>query len=70
MDYKEKIKIVTDLLVDSECILIGAGAGLSVDAGNDYMDKEFFMKNYPELVKLGFNSYFCRRSYWESKNTC
>ncbi|MHA1914295.1 MAG: SIR2 family NAD-dependent protein deacylase [Promethearchaeota archaeon] len=54
MDYKEKIKIVSDLMADSECILIGAGAGLSVDAGNDYMDKEFFAKNYPELIKLGF----------------
>jgi NAD-dependent SIR2 family protein deacetylase len=35
-------------------VLIGAGAGLSADAGNDYMDKNKFLKNYPELVALGF----------------
>jgi len=54
MSEKEKIEKVMELLKNAECVLIGAGAGLSVDAGNDYMDKESFARNYPELVKLGF----------------
>ena len=51
---KDKIHDVVNLLKTADCVLIGAGAGLSVDAGNDYMDKESFAQNYPELVKLGF----------------
>ncbi len=42
------------LLKVADCVLIGAGAGLSADADNDYLDKESFAQNYPELVKLGF----------------
>ncbi len=51
---KDKIHDVVNLLKTADCVLVGAGAGLSVDAGNDYMDKESFAQNYPELVKLGF----------------
>lgn len=54
MSEKGKIEEVLKLLKTADCILIGAGAGLSADAGNNYMDKESFAKNYPELVKLGF----------------
>jgi NAD-dependent SIR2 family protein deacetylase len=45
---------VVEFLKSADYVLIGAGAGLSADAGNDYMDKGSFAKNYPELVKLGF----------------
>ena len=54
MEDQDKINKVVDLLENSDCVLIGAGAGLSADAGNDYTDKESFVKNYPELVKRGF----------------
>ena len=51
---QEKIDKVLELLKAADCVLIGAGAGLSVDAGNDYMDKESFAQNYPELIPRGF----------------
>ncbi|MBY9020388.1 MAG: NAD-dependent protein deacetylase of SIR2 family [Candidatus Lokiarchaeota archaeon] len=54
MIIEDKIQNVINLLRDADCVLIGAGAGLSVDAGNDYMNKKSFAQNYPELVKLGF----------------
>jgi NAD-dependent SIR2 family protein deacetylase len=54
MSEKVKIKQVMKLMEAANCVLIGAGAGLSVDAGNDYMDKDSFARKYPELVKLGF----------------
>jgi NAD-dependent SIR2 family protein deacetylase len=54
MIIEDKIQNVINLLRDADCVLIGAGAGLSVDAGNDYIDKKSFAQNYPELVKLGF----------------
>ncbi len=48
------IAYCTKLLKDTESILVGAGAGLSADAGIDYMDPISFAKNYPALVKKGF----------------
>ena len=52
---KENIVQAKRLLEEADCVLIGAGAGLSADAGNDYVDRKSFAKNYPELVKLGFH---------------
>lgn len=53
-ELDKKFQQVVELLKSADCILIGAGAGLSADAGNNYMDKESFAKNYPELVEHGF----------------
>ncbi len=39
---------------ESTSILVGAGAGLSADAGNNYTDTKYFAEHYPALVKKGF----------------
>jgi NAD-dependent SIR2 family protein deacetylase len=50
-EYRERC---SDLLRDADRVLIGAGSGLSVDAGIDYMDKVSFARRFPGLVKKGF----------------
>lgn len=38
---------------DADSILIGAGAGLSADAGYDYLESVEFQKRYPYLERIG-----------------
>jgi NAD-dependent SIR2 family protein deacetylase len=54
--FAEKIHHFSDWLDASESVLIGAGAGLSADAGIDYTDEVSFARNYPELRKLGYRN--------------
>lgn len=51
---EEEIKKCCDLINQSDSILIGAGSGLSVDAGIDYTDQEKFARLFPAMVKRGF----------------
>ena len=43
-----------DLIREADGILIGAGAGLSADAGLDYKDTARFARLFPAMVKRGF----------------
>ncbi|MBZ5626139.1 MAG: hypothetical protein LAQ69_46760 [Acidobacteriia bacterium] len=38
-------------LREADYILIGAGSGLSVDAGIDYTDTAFFARRFPAMAK-------------------
>src|SRR5271157_2367811 len=51
----EDIEQILAWINNAAAILIGAGAGLSVEAGNNYTDTVTFAMNYPGLVKKGFN---------------
>eukprot|EP01080_Neovahlkampfia_damariscottae_P001871 gene1871-1012_t len=51
---KEKYEKTAKLIQDADCILIGAGAGMSVDIGINYNDRVDFAKRYPGMVKLGY----------------
>jgi NAD-dependent SIR2 family protein deacetylase len=44
---------LTDRIRDAEYILIGAGAGLSADAGYDYLESADFLRRYPYLERIG-----------------
>jgi NAD-dependent SIR2 family protein deacetylase len=44
-----------EALKNADAILVGAGAGMSIPAGIDLMDREAFAKNYPAMVKYGFS---------------
>jgi len=55
-DSDEKIKLFSIWLDASESVLIGAGAGISADAGVDYTDEVSFAKKYPGLYKLGYRN--------------
>ena len=54
--FEEAILRFSDWIEASESVLVGAGAGLSADAGIDYTDEASFARNYPELVKLGYRN--------------
>jgi NAD-dependent SIR2 family protein deacetylase len=43
-------------LDDADRVLIGAGAGLSADAGVDYTDEAGFARQFPALVKRGIRA--------------
>jgi len=48
------IRKCAELLRDADCVLVGAGAGLSTDAGIDYTDTVSFAQTFPGMVKRGF----------------
>lgn len=66
---------IKNLIKNADCVIIGAGAGLSSSSGIDYSN-ESFKKNFPELVKsygmtdmytssfYEFNTEEERWSYW------
>jgi NAD-dependent SIR2 family protein deacetylase len=51
----DQVNHLMDLFKKADCILIGAGSGLSVDAGIDYMNQEAFARQFPAMVKRGFH---------------
>jgi len=48
------IQKCVELIREADCVLIGAGSGITVDAGYNYADQEAFARDYPGMVKLGF----------------
>jgi NAD-dependent SIR2 family protein deacetylase len=61
--YSGGIDAVAGLLDEAECVLIGAGAGLSAAAGLNYQDPELFARWYPQFTRLGI------RTIWEGITT-
>ncbi|HEY0709846.1 MAG TPA: NAD-dependent protein deacetylase of SIR2 family [Polyangia bacterium] len=45
-------------LDESDCVLIGAGAGLSAAAGVDYGDTRTFARLFPAFVRMGFRAQY------------
>jgi NAD-dependent SIR2 family protein deacetylase len=54
MFANDHIRKSCELLRDADLVLVAAGAGLSADAGIDYMDTVSFARRFPALVKRGF----------------
>ena len=54
-----------ELLRDADFVLVGAGAGLSVDAGIDYTDTLAFARRFPALAKRGFRMKAELIGYWD-----
>ena len=54
MEIRKDVQGCSNLLKKADCVLIGAGAGLSVDAGIDVFDQASFARDYPGMVKQGF----------------
>ena len=50
MVREETVNQITQLLKEAGHILVGAGAGLSADAGLDYTDTRIFEELFPGLV--------------------
>ena len=49
----ELIQTLVSQIRDAEYILVGAGAGLSADAGYDYLESAEFLRRYPYLERVG-----------------
>lgn len=57
------------LIGEAEYILIGAGAGLSADAGYDYTESVQFLKRYPYLKAIGIHCSYLSIGYrWPRKS--
>ena len=53
-DLDQKIKKVASLLLDAECLIITAGAGIGVDSGlPDFRGPEGFWRAYPPMKVKG-----------------
>ncbi len=50
---RDLVRNLATLINEAEFILIGAGAGLSADAGYDYAESVQFLKRYPYLKAVG-----------------
>lgn len=46
------------LLKQARRVLIGAGAGLSIDAGINYTDPVFFARHFPAMVRRGYHALY------------
>ncbi len=63
MENKNKILSLKQLIQNADCILIGAGAGLSTSAGLEYSG-ERFEKNFVEFIKkYGFEDMYTASFY-------
>lgn len=52
---KPEIQQAVEALKQADCILIGAGAGMSAAAGLDYTDTESFAERFPGMLQYGFS---------------
>lgn len=57
-EAREQIERARRWIDESDCILIGAGAGLSAAAGIDYTDQKTFARLFPALVRKGFRAQY------------
>lgn len=54
--FQKKIEKFVRLLDQADAVLIGAGSGLSTDAGIDYFDPSSFREKYPAMGQYGYTS--------------
>ena len=54
VDLTDHFETVRQWFRDADFVLVGAGAGMSVEAGNDYNDKVDFGRRFPAMVERGF----------------
>jgi len=54
--FEREAKQIRQWIDEADRVLIGAGAGLSVDAGVDYTDEVGFARTFPGLVKRGLKA--------------
>jgi NAD-dependent SIR2 family protein deacetylase len=65
----ELLRSLATLIGGADYLLIGAGAGLSADAGYDYGESEQFLKRYPYLKSVGVHCRYHSIGFrWPSKS--
>ncbi len=50
---RDTVTLLVEKLRRAKHVLIGAGAGMSVDAGIDYSDTEYFARRFPAMLQYG-----------------
>ncbi|MBI2375661.1 MAG: NAD-dependent protein deacetylase of SIR2 family [Deltaproteobacteria bacterium] len=55
-DVTSALESCADRLGSAERVLVGAGAGMSIDAGIDYSDRKAFRERFPAMVRRGFSA--------------
>ncbi|MEA5008161.1 SIR2 family NAD-dependent protein deacylase [Clostridium tyrobutyricum] len=64
--YWDNIGDAVDLIKNADCIVVGAGSGLTASGGINYEDTELLKKWFPEYYKMGFKSIFEVQSvFWK-----
>lgn len=64
--YSDNIGEVVELIKNADCILIGAGSGLSASGGINYACSELAQKWFPKYYKMGLKSILEIQSvFWE-----
>lgn len=58
--FEDAIATLRTWLDESDAVLLGAGAGLSADAGFDFTDRRDFARKFPALARQGFR---CRAEF-------
>jgi len=53
---QNNIDKVKHLIQEADYVIVGAGAGLSGSAGLDYLDENFFAKEYASFLKKGYKT--------------
>jgi len=54
--FEREARQIRQWIDEADRVLIGAGAGLSADAGVDYTDEVAFARTFPSLVKRGLKA--------------
>ena len=68
-DLEQKIKKVASLLLDAECLIITAGAGIGVDSGlPDFRGPEGFWRAYPPMKVKGLKLEDTATPHWFDTN--
>ena len=67
--FNQEKEILREQIKNADCILIGAGAGLTAAAGINYGDTQKFKEIYPAWAKRGFNAQYELMGYrgWTMK---
>ena len=52
---EQKIDQAASFILDSDALMIGAGAGLSAAAGFNFSNKDQFARDYPGMFQYGFS---------------
>lgn len=64
--YLDKVDKIKELIDGADCIIVGAGAGLSASGGINYGDENLFKKWFPKYYDMGASSILHMQSiFWD-----
>jgi NAD-dependent SIR2 family protein deacetylase len=64
-DVARLAAVIADWIAEADCVVIGAGSGLSAAAGLDFGDRADFAARFPALVKRGLKAAYEMIGRWD-----